>query len=87
MEFYEWMNEASNLKFNSREDKKEYYNRFLEEYPDFKKWLNQRTFTLWIQKYASFNGWEYKKGNSNGMQWFEIVNDDAPIVEDDGFEF
>ena len=87
MEFYEWMNEASNLKFNSREDKKEYYNRFLEEYPDFKKWLNQRTFTLWIQKYASFNGWEYKKGNSNGMQWFEIVNESAPIVEDDGFAF
>jgi hypothetical protein len=83
MEFYEWITENANMPFNTRNDKKEYYNRFLEEYPDFKKWLNQRTFTLWIQKYVSFNNWEYKKGNSNGMQWFEIVNADAPDVEDD----
>lgn len=82
MEFYEWITEVENITFNQRLDKKEYYHRFLESYPDFKKWLNQRTFTVWIQKYASFNDWEYKKGNSNGMQWFEIVNKDEPKPED-----
>ena len=83
MEFYEWITENANIPHNTRVDKKEYYNRFLDEYPDFKKWLNQRTFTIWIQKYSSFNGWEYKKGNSNGMQWFEIYNSDKPKLDDD----
>lgn len=87
MEFYEWITEVEKLKFNVRCDKKEYYNRFLEEYPDFKKWLNQRTFTIWINKYASFMNWDYKKGNSNGMQWFEIINIDAETIKEDEIEF
>src|SRR5690606_19776044 len=59
MEFYEWITEVEKVPFNTRLDKKEYYHKFKEEYPDFDKWLNQRTFTIWLQKYISFNDWEY----------------------------
>mgnify|MGYP003644648210 CR=1 FL=1 len=87
MEFYEWFNDSQKVQFNTRNDKKEFYNLFIDEYPDFKRWLNQRTFTKWISKWASFNDYEYKKGNSNGLQWFEIINTDAPIEDDNGIAF
>lgn len=83
MEFYEWMNEEANFVYNSRLDKKEYYNRFVESYPDFKKWLRQNTFSKWIKKYCDFNNFGYEKGNSNGVQWFEIINENEPIIEDE----
>ena len=82
MEFYEWITDEVTI-FNKRNDKKEYYHRFIEEYPDFKKWLKQRTFTTWIQKYATFNGLEYNQGNSNGMQWFEVINEKQKTIEDE----
>lgn len=87
MEFYEWINDSASIPFNTRNDKKEYYNIFKNEYPDFQKWLNQRTFTIWIQKYCSFKDYEYNKGNSNGLQWFEIINENAPKLEEDEIEF
>jgi len=83
MEFYEWISETAKIPFNNRNDKKVYYNQFIEEYPDFKKWLNQRTFTIWIEKYCKYMGYGYDKGSSNGMQWFEIINKDAPEHEDE----
>ena len=62
-----------------------YYYR-LEQ--DFKKWLNQRTFTSWLKKYCLFKGWEWDTNNSNGLQWFMFINPDAPEVEDNnGIEF
>jgi len=87
MEFYEWMSEEAGITFNKRLDKKEYYNRFVESYPDFKKWLRQNTFTKWMKKYCDFNNYGHKKGNTNGMQWFEIVNDEAPIYTEDDIAF
>jgi hypothetical protein len=82
MEFYEWVTDGEGLRYNVRCDKKDYFIKFIDEYPDFKKWLSQRIFTKWIEKYSSFKDFEYKKGNSNGMQWFEITNDDAPIEDE-----
>ena len=87
MEFYEWITESANIPFNTRNDKNQYYEQFKNEYEDFRKWLNSRTFTIWTQKYCSFMGWEYKQGSSNGQRWFEIVNPDAPIEEDNGIDF
>src|SRR5690606_30508174 len=42
-EFYEWAKEG-NLPINERLDKSLYYTRFIDDYPDFKKWLTQRKF-------------------------------------------
>lgn len=83
MEFYEWMTESAAIPFNERCDKNQYYEQFKNEYEDFKKWLTGRNFTLWVQKYCSFMGWEYKQGSSNGMRWFEIVNENAEAKEDE----
>lgn len=83
MEFYEWITESANIPFNTRNDKNQYYEQFKNEYEDFRKWLNSRTFTIWTQKYCSFMGWEYKQGSSNGQRWFKIVNPDAPIENDE----
>jgi uncharacterized protein YneR len=87
MEFYEWITESANIPFNTRNDKNQYYEQFKNEYEDFKKWLNSRTFTIWTQKYCSFMGWEYKQGSSNGQRWFEIVNPDVTSEEDNGIDF
>ena len=83
MEFYEWITESANIPFNKRNDKNEFYEMFKNDYEDFKKWLNLRTFTLWVQKYASYSGYEYKQGRSNGIRWFEIVNKNEPTIEDE----
>lgn len=83
MEFYEWTKEEASIASNVRHDKKEYYAKFIEAYPDFSKWLRQNTFTKWLKKYADFIGLEYKKGNSNGLQWFEIYDENKPESEDE----
>ncbi len=82
MEFYEWVTENNSIPFNTRNDKKEYYNIFKNEYPDFQKWLNQRTFTIWIDKYCKYTGLTYDKGNSNGLQWFMIIDETKELEEE-----
>lgn len=83
MEFYEWITESVNIPYNKRLIKHEYFEMFKNDYEDFKKWLNLRTFTIWMQKYCSFIDLEYKQGSSNGVRWFEIVNENEPIIEDE----
>lgn len=88
MEFYEWVSEEASFTLNTRLDKKEYYSKFIEAYPDFSKWLRQNTFSKWTEKYADFKGLVYNRGNSNGMQWFEIIDKNYVEPEDNnGIEF
>ena len=81
MEFYEWVQENDNFPINKRNDKKTYFDNFVEDYQDFKKWLTRKKFIIWVQKYASFIDAEYTQGNSNGLRWFAIETDG--IEEDD----
>ena len=83
MEFYEWINDSENCPRNTRNDKKLFFDKFVEEYPDFKKWLTRKKFNIWIQKFCSFMKFEYKSGNSNGLQWFEIINNDEMNNEEE----
>jgi hypothetical protein len=66
---------------NTRHDKVTYFNNFIDEYQDFKKWLTRKKFNIWIQKYCTFADFDYNDGNSNGMKWFSIGKevDDDPI--------
>jgi hypothetical protein len=88
-EFYEWSkpnNEGKNenIEFNTRCIKQTYYDSFINEYPDFKTYkLSQKRFTQWLDHYCKFYGYTYLTGNSNGQRWFEIKNDNAPIINDD----
>jgi hypothetical protein len=88
-EFYEWTKldanrKNENIEFNTRCNKQTYYNSFINEYPDFKTYkLSQNRFTRWIEQYAKFYKFEYLDGNSNGERWFEIVNKNGEVKEEE----
>lgn len=84
MEFYEWAEDLENLPRNVRLNKTEYYNKFIEEYQDFKRYLQVKTFVKWADKYCKFKNIEYDEGNTNGNRWFMLINDK---IEDDGIDF
>lgn len=86
MEFFEFVKEYDNVPRNKRNDKKIYFDKFIDEYPDFKRWLTRKKFNIWVQKFCSFMKYEYLSDNSNGFQWFEIKTDE-PIVLDDELMF
>jgi hypothetical protein len=79
MEFFDWINDRQNLTLNARHDKIEVYNRFVEDYPDFKKWLQRKTFSIWIKKYSSYRNFEYSEGRTPN-RWFSI-SDGGQIAE------
>lgn len=88
MEFYEWAKELDNLPLNVRNEKTEYFNKFTDEYKDFQKWLQRKKFNTWIQKFCTFNGYEYREGNTNGQRWFLIETKDfKEVTNDDDFIF
>ena len=81
MEFFEWVSDVNNMQLNERLDKQVYFNSFTNEYKDFQKWLTRKKFNIWVQKYASYKGFKYASGNSNGLQWFMIESDSEKVSE------
>ena len=75
MEFYEWVKDVENCPIGIRNEKQQYFNKFTDEYQDFKKWLTRKKFNIWVQKYCSFINVPYSDGNSNGLRWFMIGNE------------
>lgn len=71
-EFYEWVQDSENIKTNARLYKGTIYENFLNEYPDFKKFLSQKKFKSWLQLYAAFIFGNYNEGKSIDGRWFEI---------------
>ena len=87
MEFFEWVKETENVQHNDRLEKSVYFANFTNEYQDFKKWLTNKKFNIWVQKYANFIGAEYSDGNSNGFRWFMIKSDINSNTESDEIYF
>ena len=85
MEFFEWVKETENVQHNDRLEKSVYFANFTNEYQDFKKWLTNKKFNIWVQKYANFIGAEYNEGNSNGFRWFMIKSDINQVNKDEIF--
>lgn len=83
MEFFEWVKETENVPHNDRLEKSVYFANFTNEYQDFKKWLTNKKFNIWVQKYANFIGAEYNEGNSNGFRWFMIKSDINQVDNDE----
>ncbi len=81
MEFKEWVEDKDNVALNIRLDKQVYFDRFTNEYQDYKKWLTRKKFNIWLQKYASFMNYTYVDGISNGIRWF-ILNTKGTVIED-----
>jgi hypothetical protein len=85
-EFLEWMND-NNVSHNERYSKSDMFEKFLNEYKDFKKWLSQKRFTIWLQKYSDFYGYKYIDGTSNGFRWFTIESNLNNFKEHDNEPF
>lgn len=70
-EFYEWSHD-DNLGCNIRIDKREYFEKFVSEYQDFRKWLTQKRFSSWLESYGKFNNFKITSGRTNNMRWIEF---------------
>jgi len=87
MEFYEWINERDNFTFNKRHEKANKFNEFIGAYQDYQKWLNRKTFHIWVHKYANFIGADFDKGKTNGQLWFMIKTGEVEPEPDDDMPF
>ena len=85
-EFYEWVGEG--FPINVRNNIKEKYNEFVEEYPDFKKWLQRNKFSTWLKIYSKFKGLDFERGKTSNKRWICISDNESEIIdEEDKFEF
>jgi len=82
-EFWEWANDDT-IATNTRLDRKALYLSFLEEYGDFKKWLQQRKFSAWLDAYALRRGFEIINGKTNGQLHvtFKTSEPVTPVKDD-----
>lgn len=71
------------IPFNVRIDKQLKYIEFVEDYPDFRAKLKQRTFSGWINKYANFMGAEVQEGHSLNTRWVELKLNKKETLEDE----
>ena len=74
-QFFEFM--ESQVFDGERIPMKEFYNKFVEEYEDYKtqKWFTRQLFTKWRMIYSEYKGFKYDTGSSNGVRWFSITPD------------
>jgi hypothetical protein len=84
-EFYEWVNEEDNLPLNTRINKSEKYETICQDYPDLRKWLTQKRFSLWLERYAMFKGYRHFSGKSNAVRWIEFETPGKVAEEPDDF--
>lgn len=87
-EFYEWTKDQIDMpfSFNFRNDKKQVFQTFIDEYPDLRKWLTQRKFRSFLDTFAKFHGYTFSEGRSASKRWFEIENTNAPtpdVIDDE----
>lgn len=71
-EFYEWVNEEGNLPLDIRIYKSNKFNAYLEDNPESKKWLTQRRFNYWVDKYAQFKDYRITQGRDHNNRWIEV---------------
>lgn len=83
MEFVEWIKDDDNITLGIRYNKKVLFDKFTEEYIDFKKYLTRKRFNIWMQKYSNFSNIAYKDGNSNGSRWVCLGDENNDINEND----
>lgn len=71
-EFYEWSEGEGNLTVGARHYNKETFDRFIDEYPDFRNKLQIKTFKRWVKTYCDFKHLSISEGNANGQRYFYI---------------
>lgn len=82
-DFWDFVKE-NKIPQNQRIDKSQKYEEFINDYPDFKAKLKQRTFSGWINKYGNFINAETIEGHSLNIRWIELktketLNDEEQV--------
>jgi hypothetical protein len=87
-DFYQWT-EDKPLQTNTILYKSDKFEEFINDYPDFKKFLSRKRFTQWLEKYGEHMGYEVISGSALGARYItyktnkeeikKIVSDDAPF--------
>ncbi len=73
-DFVEWM-EEENVVVLDRINKSDFFQRFINDNQDYNnKIFKRNTLNRWVQKYASFKGYDFEQGSSNGVRWFSITD-------------
>lgn len=75
-EFNEWVEEIESIPFNLRLNKSELFEKFVNEYQDFKKWLSQKRFTQWLHQFSKYKEVSIKEGNTMGNRWVIFGDND-----------
>ena len=71
------------IPLNVRIDKQLKYIEFVDDYPDYKSKLKQRTFSGWINKYANFIEAEITEGHSLNVRWIELQLNKKETLNDE----
>ena len=85
MEFAEWVSDTDNVSLNNRIEKQLAFSQFTNDYKDYLKWLSRKKFHIWLKKYASYKGYYFEDGNTNGERWFMISDSKKEVVLEDEF--
>ena len=65
-EFVEFSNRS--IVLNSQIDKKQLYEHFLRDYPEYKYKLRQRTFTQWLSAWGDFKKLKVREGHTGNIR-------------------
>jgi hypothetical protein len=80
-EFVQWMGDKVFYQ-TQRIFYKDWFEEFLKEYPDFKKFGTQRMFNTWLRKYFGFKKWTVTEKAANGKRFYELTGDDLQVKPD-----
>jgi hypothetical protein len=72
-EFIEFMDDAMLIP-GERINKTDLFNKFINEYKDFNKWLKQKRFKIWIDTYANYKNYKTEHGTSLDGRWVMFTN-------------
>jgi len=67
-DFYEWIKDEK-LEYNEKINITAYYERFLTDHEDYKKFCSRKRFGKWMDLYAKHKGCNVIKGKANGVRY------------------
>lgn len=73
-DFHEWINEEP-IALHTCHLKPSLYNRFIEEYPDYKtnKWFTNKRFSQWLIMYGKYKSYIVIEGKSIDGRWITFI--------------
>jgi len=81
-EFHEFTKDHDFITFNERHSKKLIYEKFIEDYPDTKKWVTRERFVKFLREYCTHYRFEYEEDDDKrGLgRWFMVTREDYEYI-------